>query len=141
MNIENASVPPAVFEWLDHFMALGQGGSLRQVGKPSRLSPREGWVVGIKAVANDADVHGDVWERHGAGDEMLCVLEGRVVLTLMTDSGAQTEVLLEACHGTVVPRGVWHRLHVASPGKIMFVTPAHGSEHRREHRRASASPI
>ncbi|KAG1067767.1 hypothetical protein G6F40_017708 [Rhizopus arrhizus] len=37
---------------------------------------------------------------------------------------------------TVVPRGVWHRLHVACPGKILFVTPGHGSEHRR----VAASP-
>lgn len=136
MKTEDASMPPAVFDWLDHFMALGQGGGLRDVGTQRRLSPQDGWLVGIKAVASDADVHGDIWERHPAGDEMLCVLEGRVVLTLMEDSGAQSQVLLDHHHGTVVPRGVWHRLHVACPGKILFVTPGHGSEHRR----VAASP-
>ncbi|CAB3666576.1 cupin [Achromobacter marplatensis] len=136
MNTEEALLPGAVFDWLDHFMALGQGGGMRQVGKLRRLSPQDGWLVGIKAVANDADVHGDVWERHPAGDEMLCVLEGRVVLTLMEDDGGQTDVPLDHRQGTVVPRGVWHRLHVACPGKILFVTPGHGSEHRR----VAASP-
>jgi mannose-6-phosphate isomerase-like protein (cupin superfamily) len=136
MKTEEALLPPAVFDWLDHFMALGHGGGMREVGKPGRLSPQDGWLVGIKAVASDADVHGDVWERHPAGVEMLCVLEGRVVLTLMEDGGTETDVLLESRHGTVVPRGVWHRLHVACPGKILFVTPGQGSEHRR----VAASP-
>ncbi|KAG1444448.1 hypothetical protein G6F57_017816 [Rhizopus arrhizus] len=106
MNTEEALLPGAVFDWVDHFMTLGQGGGMRQVGKLRRLSPQDGWLVGIKAVASDADVHGDVWERHPAGDEMLCVLEGRVVLTLMEDDGGQTDVPLDHRQGTVVPRGV-----------------------------------
>ncbi|NMK48859.1 cupin domain-containing protein [Achromobacter sp. Bel] len=136
MHTEETPSPPAVFDWLDHFMALSHGGGLSRVDKPRRLSPEDGWLVGIKAVASDADVHGDVWERHPAGDEMLCVLEGRVLLTLMDDDGAETDVLLDNRRGTVVPRGVWHRLHVACPGKVLFVTPGHGSEHRR----VAASP-
>ena len=87
--------------------------------------------MGVKAVRDDADVHGHIWERHPAGDEMLCVLEGRIVLTLMDEDGAEADVLLDARRSAVVPRGVWHRLHVACPGKILFVTPGQGSEHRR----------
>jgi hypothetical protein len=74
-----------VFDWLDHFVALGRDGAMRDVGRLRRLAPQDEWLVGIKAVASDADVHGDVWERHPAGDEMLCVLEGRVVVTLMAE--------------------------------------------------------
>ncbi|MFY3329084.1 cupin domain-containing protein, partial [Achromobacter xylosoxidans] len=124
-------IPPPVFDWLDHFMALGADGAMRDIGKLRRLAPHEGWLVGVKAAACDADVHGDVWERHPAGEEMLCVLEGRVVLTLMDASGAETDVLLDARRCVVVPRGVWHRLHVACPARILFVTPGQGSEHRR----------
>ncbi|KOQ20035.1 cupin [Achromobacter xylosoxidans] len=124
-------IPPPVFDWLDHFMALGADGAMRDIGKLRRLAPHEGWLVGVKAAACDADVHGDVWERHPAGEEMLCVLEGRVVLTLMDATGAETDVLLDARRSVVVPRGVWHRLHVACPARILFVTPGHGSEHRR----------
>lgn len=130
MTAQAHPVPP-VFDWLDHFMALGNDGALRDVGRQRRLSPDEGWLVGVKAVACDADVHGDVWERHPAGEEMLCVLEGRVVLTLAGEGGAETDVLLDSRRCAVVPRGVWHRLHIACPGKILFVTPGHGSEHRR----------
>ncbi|CAB3928830.1 cupin domain-containing protein [Achromobacter deleyi] len=122
---------PPVFDWLDHFVALGAGGSVREIGTLRRLAPEEGWLVGIKAAASDADVHGDVWERHPAGDEMLCVLEGRVVLTLMDEAGAESDLLLDARRSTIVPRGVWHRLHVACPARILFVTPGQGSEHRR----------
>ncbi|WP_258127748.1 cupin domain-containing protein [Achromobacter anxifer] len=127
----SASDSVAAFDWLDHFVALGRDGVLRDVGRLRRLEPRDDWLVGVKAVASDADVHGDVWERHPAGDELLCVLEGRVVLTLMAGDGAESDVLLEARRSAIVPRGVWHRLHVACPGKILFVTPGHGSEHRR----------
>jgi len=135
MKTEPHPIPP-VFDWLDHFMALGDDGALRKVGRRRSLSPGEGWLVGVKAVASDADVHGDVWERHPAGEEMLCVLEGRVVLTLADDGGAETDVLLDTRRCAVVPRGVWHRLHIACPGKILFVTPGRGSEHRR----AAAQP-
>ncbi|SSW62931.1 cupin domain-containing protein [Achromobacter agilis] len=130
MKAESHPVPP-VFDWLDHFMALGNDGALREIGKRRSLSDGEGWLVGIKAVASDADVHGDVWERHPGGEEMLCVLEGRAVLTLAGEGGAETDVLLDRRRCAVVPRGVWHRLHIACPGKILFVTPGHGSEHRR----------
>lgn len=91
-----AMSPAPVFDWLDHFMALAGDGGMRDIGKLRRLAPHEGWLVGIKAAASDADVHGDVWERHPAGEEMLCVLEGRVVLTLMDEAGAETDVLLDA---------------------------------------------
>ena len=56
--------PAPVFDWLDHFMALAGDGGMRDIGKLRRLAPHEGWLVGIKAAASDADVHGDVWERH-----------------------------------------------------------------------------
>lgn len=54
-------IPPPVFDWLDHFMALGADGAMRDIGKLRRLAPHEGWLVGVKAAACDADVHGDVW--------------------------------------------------------------------------------
>lgn len=119
-----------VFDWLDHFVALRRDGAMRDVGRLRRLEPEDGWLLGIKAVATDADVHGDIWERHPAGDEMLCVLEGRVVVTLMDEEGAETDMLLDTRRSAIVPRGVWHRLHVACPGKILFVTPGQSSEHR-----------
>lgn len=126
-----AMTPVPVFDWLDHFMALAGDGGMRDIGRLRRLAPHEGWLVGVKAAACDADVHGDVWERHPAGEEMLCVLEGSVVLTLMDEAGAETDVLLDARRGAVVPRGIWHRLRVACPARILFVTPGQGSEHRR----------
>lgn len=130
-----------VFDWLDHFVALGREGAMRDVGRLRRLAPQDEWLVGIKAVASDADVHGDVWERHPAGEEMLCVLEGRVVVTLMAEDGAQTDMLLDTRRSAIVPRGVWHRLHVACPGKILFVTPGQGSEHRRADAAAIPQPL
>jgi mannose-6-phosphate isomerase-like protein (cupin superfamily) len=31
----------------------------------------------------------------------------------------------------VVPRGCWHRLEAVQPGRLMFITPARGSEHEK----------
>ncbi|WP_251863324.1 cupin domain-containing protein [Achromobacter sp. Marseille-Q4962] len=122
---------PEAFDWLEHFLALDAGGGVRGIGKLKRLAPHEGWLVGVKAAASDADVHGHVWERHPAGDEVLFVLEGRVVLTLLDGEEREHDLLLDTRRGAIVPRGVWHRLHIACPARILFVTPGQGSEHRR----------
>lgn len=126
------SAPPAAGgDVLDHFMALGRDHAVRAIGKSRRMRPGDDWLVGIKAAPDDAAVHSDAWERHPAGDELLCVLEGRVVLTLLDETGAESDTVLEAWRSAVVPRGVWHRLRIACAARILFVTPGQGSEHRR----------
>jgi len=124
--------PPGVmvYDGLDHFMALAHDGAVRDIGRLRRLRPDDGWLVGIKDAPDDAAVHGDVWERHPGGDELLYVLQGRVVLTLLDERDAPRDTLVGTWRSAVVPRGVWHRLHIACPARILFVTPGRGSEHR-----------
>jgi mannose-6-phosphate isomerase-like protein (cupin superfamily) len=90
------------------------------------------WIIGIKAVSDGASVHANHWERHPRGEEVLALLDGRVSVILDGDAarpagegpGAAGQLL-------VVPRGTGHRLRVEQPGRLLFVTPSQGSEHRR----------
>jgi mannose-6-phosphate isomerase-like protein (cupin superfamily) len=67
------------------------------------------------------------WERHPEGDELLCVLEGHVVVTILSDSGQDSFPLTE---GTVcvVPKGLWHRQRADSGAAVLFATPTEGTE-------------
>jgi mannose-6-phosphate isomerase-like protein (cupin superfamily) len=69
------------------------------------------------------------WERHPGGDEILVMLSGEMDLVLETRSGNR-RVRLKAGQTFVVPRGVWHRGLARKPGKLMFITPGAGTEHR-----------
>jgi mannose-6-phosphate isomerase-like protein (cupin superfamily) len=86
-------------------------------------------AFGIAAVTDDRSVHADHWEIHPAGDEILCVLDGRVLARVEGD-GAVEEAVIEAGQALIVPRGCWHRLQVLEPGRLLFATPRPGSRLR-----------
>jgi mannose-6-phosphate isomerase-like protein (cupin superfamily) len=62
------------------------------------------------------------WERHPRGDELVHVLDGHAVLTVLTDAGPEA---LEMGPGTlfVVPRGTWHRFDAPEGVTLMTATP------------------
>jgi quercetin dioxygenase-like cupin family protein len=89
----------------------------------------EGRLMGVTGQSKDWD-H---WERHPAGEEILTLLSGEMELILDMDGGEQRAVL-KAGQTFIVPRGIWHRALVREPGRLMFVTPGAGTEHRRVER-------
>ena len=62
------------------------------------------------------------WDRHGAGDELVLVLEGTTTVILRTDAGEE-RVTLAAQELVVVPAGVWHRFENSRNLKVLTVTP------------------
>jgi mannose-6-phosphate isomerase-like protein (cupin superfamily) len=68
------------------------------------------------------------WERHPDGDELLYVLEGTIVVTILTEATA-SETLLSAGALLVVPRGLWHRPRPQALATLLFATPTQGNEH------------
>ena len=70
-----------------------------------------------------------IWERHPAGDEILILLSGELQIVLEV-KGRARRTALKAGQPFVVPRGTWHRALVKKPGKLMFITPGAGTEHR-----------
>jgi mannose-6-phosphate isomerase-like protein (cupin superfamily) len=87
-------------------------------------------ALGIADFHDDQSVHADHWECHPAGDEILCVLEGRLLATVDRD-GAVEDAVIEQGQAFIIPRQSWHRLRVLEPGRLLFFTPRAGSQIRR----------
>lgn len=85
-------------------------------------------LLGLWIVDDDASVHADHWERHPDGDETLFMLEGRLRLYLETDAPSPNPVIISAGEAVVVPQGIWHRLEVVEPGRLLTLTPVTGGE-------------
>jgi len=78
---------------------------------------------------DDASVHADHWERHPGGDEILCLLQGRLLAAVEAD-GATQEAVIEEGQAVIFPKAAWHRLRVLEPGRLIVFTPRAGSELR-----------
>lgn len=70
------------------------------------------------------------WERHPAGEEFVCLIEGEVELVLERD-GVQSRVVLSKPGAYVlVPPNTWHTAKVRRPSRMIFVTAGEGTENR-----------
>ena len=59
-------------------------------------------------------------EMHPESDELLFLVSGGLDVILQED-GAEQTVALDAGQAAIVPRGVWHRLVMREPGKLLFI--------------------
>lgn len=69
------------------------------------------------------------WENHPEGDEILHLLSGAFDIVLEEAQGERT-IALEAGTTCVVPKGIWHRQILRSPGVLLSVTYGRGTQHR-----------
>jgi hypothetical protein len=99
-----------------------------QSGPPPRI---DGYTVGAPMLVTEPPHEG---EMHPDADELLYLVCGRVRVRLELDSGAR-DVELGADQAIVVPRGVWHRIFIEEPGRLVHITPGPGGEHRPLPRR------
>jgi mannose-6-phosphate isomerase-like protein (cupin superfamily) len=83
-------------------------------------------TLGLAEFSADDSVHAHHWECHPGGDEILCVLEGRLIAAVDRD-GAIEEVLIAKGEAFIVPRASWHRVRVLEPGRLLFFTPRAGT--------------
>jgi mannose-6-phosphate isomerase-like protein (cupin superfamily) len=91
----------------------------------------EGHLAGVVPMYRDFS-----WEMHPDGDELLSVVSGSIAVVLEQD-GAQTVAEVGAGRAFIVPRGLWHRVLVREPGKLVFCTPGPRTEHRPARRAAT----
>ena len=68
------------------------------------------------------------WEMHPAGDEIVCLLSGRVSFEF--EGRGHVAELTEAGSFVIVPRGTWHTAHTNVPTTMLFVTPGEGTQHK-----------
>lgn len=76
-------------------------------------------------MAHDAP-HGG--EMHPDGDEILYVVSGRISVRLALEVEQVHEV--GPGQGLVVPRGIWHQVHVVSPAELITLSPGPRLEFR-----------
>ncbi len=88
----------------------------------------DGWTLAAFRVATDADVHGDHWEMHPSGTELVAVLSGGIRLVLREGDTPSTSVSLSAGQAFIVPRGRWHRIELEEPSELMSLTLRRGTE-------------
>jgi len=78
-----------------------------------------GLLVG-EASMSESSRHGG--ERHLDSDELVYLVSGAVRVCLETQGAEWTEVPLQAGDAVVVPQGVWHRLLVDEPSRMLFLS-------------------
>jgi len=88
--------------------------------EPGRAPRRiDGFTVGAPELTGDAPHDG---EMHPDGDELLFLVSGSVSVRLELPEGERM-VELGAGDALVVPQGVWHRIFLREPGRLVHITP------------------
>jgi mannose-6-phosphate isomerase-like protein (cupin superfamily) len=92
-------------------------------GPPQRI---DGLTVGAPELTGDAPHDG---EMHPDGDELLYLISGAVTLILELADGDRL-VDLGAGDAVVVPKGVWHKITMREPGRLIHITPGPNGDAR-----------
>jgi len=70
------------------------------------------------------------WERHPAGDELVCLLSGEVTLVLDREGKEETAELRKPGEFVLVPKGTWHTARTRVATTVLFVTPGEGTQNK-----------
>jgi mannose-6-phosphate isomerase-like protein (cupin superfamily) len=68
------------------------------------------------------------WERHPAGDEIVCLLSGRASFVLRRRGGNKVIRLQKSGAFVIVPKGIWHTARISTPTRMLFITPGAGTQ-------------
>jgi mannose-6-phosphate isomerase-like protein (cupin superfamily) len=86
----------------------------------------DGYTVGAPFISEEPPHRGEV---HPDADELLYLVSGRVRVHLELAEG-EREVELGPGQALVVPCGIWHRIQIDEPGRLVHITPGPGGDHR-----------
>lgn len=67
-------------------------------------------------------------EMHPDGDEIIFVFDGSIEVTLEFES--ELVIHITAGEGIVIPKGIWHKVHVLEPVNMATISPGPGFEFR-----------
>lgn len=137
----NHAVTQGTFDLDRHLIGQGDRGSARALsfGQGLRDAAALDRILGLRDVDDGESVHADYWEIHPDGDEVLCMLSGRIEVMLAAGREARAVIEIAAGQGFIVPRATWHRLRLVEPGRLLFSTPGNGTELRLDSAVADAS--
>lgn len=122
-----SETPRGTIDLADTVVGLHRSGEARLVESPAGPPRRiDGLTIGAPLVTREPPHAG---EMHPDGDELLFLVSGSVTVVL-EDEEPPRHVRLAPGQALVVPRGVWHRVVLAEPSRILHITPGPGGEHR-----------
>ena len=67
------------------------------------------------------------WEVHPMGDEVVCLMSGKIEFLLKTDNGIECVALSEPGSYVLVPKNTWHTARVEQAASCLFITPGEGT--------------
>jgi quercetin dioxygenase-like cupin family protein len=70
------------------------------------------------------------WEMHPAGEEVVCVVQGHMILHQEMPDGSACSWELGPGDYAINPRGAWHTADADEPVVALFVTPGKGTTNR-----------
>jgi mannose-6-phosphate isomerase-like protein (cupin superfamily) len=97
-------------------------------------------IVGVFEFKTASDLHSSMQEMHPEADEVIYLVSGAIDL-ILDESGGERIVSLQAGEASIVPRGVWHRLVMRKPGKLLFVNSRTGMQGRKAAPNKPLQPI
>ena len=93
--------------------------------RPDPAIPVNGYTFGVVTMTENSPHDG---EMHPDGDEVLYLIDGKVRVTVETEPVQVLDMLPGA--GVVVPKGIWHKVDILEPSRIVYLTPGPGGEYR-----------
>lgn len=125
---------PRSFGLLDTFVHLGPSEvsplPVTETFWPDLVSGKFDLGPGRLVSFYEFDRDWDSWEKHPAGDELVCLFSGAMDLVLDLPEGERVVPLREPASFVVVPRDTWHTARVLEPTRALFATAGEGTEHR-----------
>ena len=117
------------FEGVVELRRDGSSAIIESSGPPVRI---DGFTVGAPLMTRSAPHRGEL---HPDGDELLFVISGGVDVILEEggdehNAGVERVEAVRAGQAFVVPKGVWHRVEVREPSRLVHITPGPGGGHR-----------
>ena len=107
---------------------IGVGRDLIAIRVPMQADPPipvDGLTIGIAEMSEKSPHAG---EMPTDGDEVLYLISGHV--NVVFEEAEFDTVDMQPGDGLVVPKGVWHRVDILAPSKIIYATPGPGGEYR-----------
>lgn len=88
--------------------------------------------TGRLVLADDTTEDWDGWEMHPAGDELIVVTSGAVMVHVEHPDrpDLDTPIRVDAPNMVLMPAGTWHTVDVIEPARILTVTWGDGTRHR-----------
>lgn len=125
------------FELSNTFVHLRDGGDAERIEltpafwrQSSSSKKKHDRIVGVFEFKSASDLHSSMQEMHPEADEVIYLVSGAIDLFLDGPDG-ESIVSIRTGEASIVPRGVWHRLVMRKPGKLLFVNSRTGMQGRR----------